>query len=134
MELDTKTLSSAIIESCRESEKWLEKMVAQNAPSACLTIEELSVNDEEGDQYIFCEVELAMPRETRYFNFYAGDNDATLVERLSGEKGEVATGDSMGDSFEMHFDMPSLDDTGELVEFLAEMEERDMGALDDGNI
>lgn len=134
MELDTKTLSSATIESCRESEKWLEKMVAQNAPSACLTIEELSVHDDEDDQYIFCEVEIAMPRETRKFNFYAGDNDATLVERLSGEKGEVATGDAAGDSFEMHFDMPSLDDAGELVEFLAAMEERDMGALEDGNI
>jgi len=40
----------------------------------------------------------------------------------------------MGDSFEMHFDMPSLDDAGELEEFLAEMEERDMGALDDCTI
>ena len=92
------------------------------------------MNDEADDQYIFCEVEIAMPRETRYFNFYAGDDDATLVERLSGEKGEVATGDSMGDSFEMHFQLPSQDDTGALEEFLAEMEERDMGALDDGNI
>ena len=134
MELDTKTLTSATIEGCRESEKWLEKMVAQNAPSACLTIEELSVHDDEDDQYIFCEVEIAMPRETHSFNFYAGVNDATLTERLSGEKGEVATGDTMGDSFEMHFDMPSLDDAGELVEFLAEMEEMDMGALEEREI
>ena len=120
--LDTKTLTKTAINACRDTEKWLKSFVKKHAPkgTAC-ECEELRVNDAEGDEYIFCEVTLACNKHKHCFNFYAGDESCVLVERLGGKKGDVANGDTYGKSFEMQFDMPSLDDMGTLEEFLEQL-------------
>jgi hypothetical protein len=117
--LDTKTLTKETIKECRETEKWLKDFVKKHAPKGTTcSCEELRVNDDEGDEYIFCEVTLTCNKRTHCFNFYAGANGCSLVERLGGEKGEEALGDTYGKAFDMEFDMPSLDDMGDLEDFL----------------
>lgn len=117
--LDTKTLNLVTIRECRENETWFKNKVAKHAPKGTTCkIEELSVNDEEGNEYIFCEVTLTCNKRKHHFNYYAGTQGVTLVERLGGRKGEEAVGDKMGKDFEMEFYQPSADDMGNLEEFL----------------
>lgn len=117
--LDTKTLNLPTIRECRENEDWLKTKVYAYAPKGTTCeIEELSVNDEEGNEYIFCEVTLTCNKRKHHFNYYAGTQGVTLVERLGGRKGEEAVGDKLGKDFEMEFYQPSADDMGNLEEFL----------------
>lgn len=117
--LDTKTLSKETIKTCRESKKWLKDFVAKHAPKGTTySCEELWVSDEAGNEYIFCEVVLTCNKRKHCFNFYAGNECCSLVERLGGKKGEEAIGDTYGKAFDMEFDMPSMDDMGDLEEFL----------------
>ena len=120
--LNTKTLTAKTIKECRSTEKWLAKFVKKHAPNADFACDEIRVNDAEDDEYIFCEVVLAIGGKAQHkFNFYAGPEDATLVERIGGRKGQVAMGDRMGKYFEMHFSMPSRDDTGKLEAYLEDL-------------
>lgn len=117
--LDTKTLTKDTIKDCRDTEKWLTKKVKKHAPKGTTCeIEELRVNDDLGDEYIFCEVTLTCNGRKHSFNFYSAPNGCTLVERLGGKKGDDAIGDTYGKDFQMEFDMPSADDMGNLEEFL----------------
>lgn len=117
--LDTKNMTKKMVDDCRETEKWLQKFVKKHAPNVGYECEELRVNDEEDDEYIFCEVVFTIGGKNRHrFNFYAGAEEATLVERLGGRRGQVANGEHMGRYFEMHFARPSLDDTGKLQDYL----------------
>ena len=121
--LDTKTLSKETIKTCRESKKWLKDFVAKHAPKGTTySCEELWVNDETGDEYIFCEVTLTCNKRKHCFNFYAGSDACTLVERLGGKKGDEAVGVTYGKSFEMEFAMPSKDDKEDLEEFLERLD------------
>ena len=117
--LDTKTLTKETIKTCRESKKWLKDFVAKHAPKGTTySCEELRVNDVEGDEYIFCEVVLTCNKRKHCFNFYAGKECCSLVERLGGKKGEEANGDTYGKAFDMDFDIPGMDDKGDLEDFL----------------
>lgn len=117
--LDTKTLKEETIKKCRFYEAWLNITVYGHAPKGTTCdIKELRVNDVEGDEYIFCEVTLTYNKRKHHFNYYAGPDAVTLVERLGGRKGEVAVGDTLGKVFEMEFNQPSADDSGKLEEFL----------------
>lgn len=117
--LDTKNLTLVIIRECRSNETWFKRFVKKHAPKGTTCeIEELRVNDVEGDEYIFCEVTLTCNKRKHHFNYYAGTDGVTLVERLGGRKGEKADGDKMGKEFQMEFSMPSADDMDNLEEFL----------------
>lgn len=117
--LDTKTLNEETIKECRFNEAWLKTKVEVHAPKGTTCdIDELRVNDVEGDEYIFCEVTLTYNKRKHHFNYYAGPQAVTLVERLGGKKGEIADGDTLGKDFEMEFNQPSADDMGNLEEFL----------------
>lgn len=117
--LDTKTLKEKTIKECRENEAWLKIKVDNYAPDGTTCkIEELRVNDVEGDEYIFCEVTITCNKRKHHFNYYAGTQGVTLVERIGGKKGEEAVGDKLGKDFEMEFYQPSADDMGNLEEFL----------------
>ena len=117
--LDTKTLNKKTIKECRENEAWLKIKVDNYAPDGTTCkIEELRVNDVEGDEYIFCEVTITCNKRKHHFNYYAGTQGVTLVERIGGKKGEEAVGDKLGKDFEMEFYQPSADDMGNLEEFL----------------
>lgn len=117
--LDTKTLNEETIKECRENEEWLKTKVDNYAPDGTTCkIEELRVNDVEGDEYIFCEVTITCNKRKHHFNYYAGTQGVTLVERIGGKKGEEAVGDKLGKDFEMEFYQPSADDMGNLEEFL----------------
>lgn len=121
--LDTKTLTKETIKECRDTEKWLTEKVNKHAPKGTTCeIEELRVNDEEGDEYIFCEVTLTCNGRKHSFNFYSAPEGCTLVERLGGKKGDEAIGDTYGKSFEMDFCMPSADDMGDLEKFFEKLE------------
>jgi hypothetical protein len=121
--LDTKTLTEETIKECRENEAWLKTKVEEYAPEGTTCeIEELRVNDVDGDEYIFCEVTLTCNKRKHHFNYYAGTQGVSLVERLGGKKGEYADGDKLGKTFEMEFDMPSADDMGDLEEFLEKLD------------
>lgn len=121
--LDTKTLTKETIKTCRESKTWLKDFVEKHAPKGTtFSCEELRVNDVEGDEYIFCEVVLTCNKRKHCFNFYAGKECCSVVERLGGKKGEEAIGDTYGKAFDMYFDMASLDDMGELKEFLERLD------------
>ena len=121
--LDTKTLTKQTIKDCRDTEKWLTKKVKKHAPKGTTCeIEELRVNDDLGDEYIFCEVTLTCNKRTHHFNFYAGTDGCTLVERLGGKKGDDANGETYGKDFQMDFCMPSADDMGDLEYFLEKLE------------
>ena len=97
----------------------MEKHAPKGTTFSC---EELRVNDVEGDEYIFCEVVLTCKKRKHCFNFYAGKECCSLVERLGGNKGEEAIGDTYGKAFDMYFDMASLDDMGELKDFLERLD------------
>lgn len=117
--LDTKTLNEETIKECRENEAWLKTKVDNYAPDGTTCkIEELSVNDEDGNEYIFCEVTITCNKRKHHFNYYAGTQGVTLAERIGGKKGEEAVGDKCGKMFEMEFYQPSADDMGNLEEFL----------------
>lgn len=117
--LDTKTLTEETIKECRENEEWLKTKVEEYAPKGTTCkIEELSVSDEDGNEYIFCEATITCNKRKHHFNYYAGTQGVTLVERLGGKKGEYADGDKMGKMFEMEFYVPSKDDVDDLQEFL----------------
>ena len=117
--LDTKTLNKKTIKECRENEAWLKIKVDNYAPDGTTCkIEELSVNDEDGNEYIFCEVTITCNKRKHHFNYYAGTQGVTLAERIGGKKGEEAVGDKCGKMFEMEFYQPSADDMGNLEEFL----------------
>lgn len=117
--LDTKNMTSKAVKDCRDTEKWLQALVKKHAPNVDYKCEELRVNDTGDDEYIFCEVVFTIGGKNRHrFNFYAGAEDAALVERLGGRKGEVANGERMGRYFEMHFALPALDDTDRLKVYL----------------
>ena len=117
--LDTKTLNEETIKECRENEAWLKTKVDNYAPDGTTCkIEELRVNDVEGDEYIFCEVTITCNKRKHHFNYYAGTDGVTLTERIGGKKGEEAVGDKLGKDFEMEFNQPSADDMGNLEEFL----------------
>lgn len=117
--LDTKTLNKKTIKECRENEAWLKTKVDNYAPDGTTCkIEELRVNDVEGDEYIFCEVTITCNKRKHHFNYYAGTQGVTLTERIGGKKGEEAVGDKLGKDFEMEFYQPSADDMGNLEEFL----------------
>ena len=117
--LDTKTLTKETIKTCRESKKWLKDFVEKHAPKGTTySCEELWVSDETGNEYIFCEVVLTCNKRKHCFNFYAGNECCSLVERLGGKKGEEAIGDTYGKAFDMDFCVPSMDDMGDLEEFL----------------
>ena len=121
--LDTKTLSKETIKECRNSAYWLKCFVKKHAPEGTVfCCDELWVNDVEGDEYIFCEVTLTCNKCKHCFNFYAGTDACTLVERLGGKKGDEAVGDTYGKSFEMEFSMPSQDGKGNLEEFLERLD------------
>lgn len=117
--LDTKTLNEETIKECRGNEIWLKTKVEEYAPKGTTCkIEELSVNDEDGNEYIFCEVTITCNKRKHHFNYYAGTQGVTLAERIGGRKGEEAVGDKCGKMFEMEFYQPSADDMGNLEEFL----------------
>ena len=121
--LDTKTLTEETIKECRENETWLKTKVEEYAPEGTTCeIEELRVNDEEGDEYIFCEVTITCNGRKHHFNYYAGTQGVTLTERLGGKKGEVANGEKYGKNFEMEFYIPSKDDMEDLEEFLEKLD------------
>lgn len=121
--LDTKTLTEDTIKECRENETWLKTKVEEYAPKGTTCdIEELRVNDDEGDEYIFCEVTITCNKRKHTFNYYAGKQGVTLVERLGGKKGEYADGDKLGKTFEMEFYIPSKDDMEDLEEFLEKLD------------
>lgn len=120
--LDTKTLNEETIKECRENEEWLKTKVEEYAPKGTTCkIEELSVSDEDGNEFIFCEVTITCNKRKHHFNYYAGTQGVTLVERLGGKKGEYADGAKMGRSFEMEFYIPSKDDVDDLEEFLEQL-------------
>ena len=120
--LDTKNLKEEPIKECRENEAWLKTKVEEYAPEGTTCkIEELSVNDEEGNEYIFCEVTITCNKRKHHFNYYAGTQGVTLAERIGGKKGEIADGDKCGKMFEMEFYVPSKDDMEDLEEFLAKL-------------
>lgn len=120
---DTKTLTKETIKDCRDTEKWLTQKVKKHAPKGTTCeIEELRVNDDLGDEYIFCEVTLTCNGRKHSFNFYSAPNGCTLVERLGGKKGDYAIGETYGKDFQMEFDMPSADDMGDLEEFLEHLD------------
>ena len=117
--LDTKTLKEETIKECRGNEEWLKNKVYVYAPKGTTCdIEELRVNDEDGNEYIFCEVTITCNKRKHHFNYYAGTQGVTLAERIGGRKGEEAVGDKCGKMFEMEFYQPSADDMGNLEEFL----------------
>jgi hypothetical protein len=117
--LDTKTLTEETIKECRENEAWLKTKVEEFAPEGTTCqVEELSVNDTDGDEYIFCEVTITCNKRKHHFNYYAGTQGVTLVERIGGKKGEIADGDKLGKTFEMEFYVPSKDDMEDMEEFL----------------
>lgn len=117
--LDTKTLNEETIKECRGNEIWLKTKVEEYAPKGTTCkIEELSVNNEDGNEYIFCEVTITCNNRKHHFNYYAGTQGVTLTERIGGRKGEEAVGDKCGKMFEMEFYQPSADDMGNLEEFL----------------
>lgn len=117
--LDTKNLKEETIKKCRFNEAWLKTTVEVHAPKGTTCdIYELSVNDVEGDEYIFCEVTLTYNKRKHHFNYYSGPQGVTLVERLGGKKGEIADGDTLGKEFELDFCVPSKDDMEDLEEFL----------------
>lgn len=121
--LDTKTLTKETIKTCRESKKWLKDFVAKHAPKGTtFSCAELRVNDVEGDEYIFCEVVLTCKKRKHCFNFYAGKECCSLVERLGGKKGEEAISDTYGKAFDMDFDIPGMDDKGDLEDFLKRLD------------
>ena len=120
--LDTKNLKEETIKECRENEAWLKTKVEEYAPNGTTcAIEELRVNDEEGNEYIFCEVTITCNKRKHHFNYYAGTQGVTLAERIGGKKGEEAVGDKCGKMFEMEFYVPSKDDMEDLEEFLAKL-------------
>ena len=120
--LDTQTLKEETIKECRENETWLKTKVEEYAPEGTTcAIKELRVNDVEGDEYIFCEVTITCNKRKHHFNYYAGPQGVSLVERLGGKKGEYADGDTMGKMFEMEFYVPSKDDMEDLEEFLEKL-------------
>ena len=122
--LDTKTLNEETIKECRENETWLKTKVEEYAPKGTTCkIEELRVNDVEGDEYIFCEVTITCNKRKHHFNYYAGTQGVTLAERIGGKKGELADGDKCGKMFEMEFYVPSKDDMEDLEEFLENLED-----------
>ena len=105
--LDTKNLKEETIKECRENEAWLKTKVEEYAPNGTTcAIEELRVNDEEGNEYIFCEVTITCNKRKHHFNYYAGTQGVTLAERIGGKKGEEAVGDKCGKMFEMEFYVP----------------------------
>lgn len=121
--LDTKTLTEETIKECRENETWLKTKVEEYAPDGTTCeIEELRVNDIDGDEYIFCEVTLTCNNRKHHFNFYAGTQGVSIVERLGGKKGEYADGDKLGKTFEMEFYIPSKDDMEDFEEFLEHLD------------
>lgn len=121
--LDTKTLTEETIKECRENEAWLKTKVEEYAPEGTTCeIEELRVNDVDCDEYIFCEVTITCNKRTHHFNYYAGTQGVSLVERLGGKKGEYADGDKLGKTFEMEFYIPSKDDMEDLEEFLEKLD------------
>ena len=121
--LDTKTLTEETIKECRENETWLKTKVEEYAPDGTTCdIEELRVNDIDGDEYIFCEVTLTCNKRKHHFNFYAGTQGVSIVERLGGKKGEYADGDKLGKTFEMEFYIPSKDDMEDFEEFLEKLD------------
>lgn len=120
--LDTKNLKEETIKECRENEAWLKTKVEEYAPEGTTcAIEELSVNDTEGDEYIFCEVTITCNKRKHHFNYYAGTQGVTLVERIGGKKGEIADGDKLGKTFEMEFYVPSKDDMEDMEEFFEKL-------------
>ena len=120
--LDTKTLKEETIKECRENETWLKNKVENFAPDGTTcNIEELSVNDTAGDEYIFCEVTITCNKRKHHFNYYAGPHDVSLVERFGGNKGERADGDKLGKTFEIEFYIPSKDDMEDFEEFLEKL-------------
>ena len=120
--LDTKNLNEETIKECRENEAWLKTKVEEYAPDGTTCqIEELSVNDTEGDEYIFCEVTITCNKRKHHFNYYAGTQGVTLVERIGGKKGEIADGNKLGKMFEMEFYVPSKDDMEDMEEFFEKL-------------
>ena len=104
-------------------EAWLKTKVEEYAPEGTTCeIEELRVNDIDDDYYIFCEVTLTCNKRKHHFNYYAGTQGVSLVERLGGKKGEYADGDKLGKTFEMEFYIPSKDDMEDLEEFLEKLD------------
>ena len=83
----------------------------------------MSVNDTEGDEYIFCEVTITCNKRKHHFNYYAGTQGVTLVERIGGKKGEIADGNKLGKMFEMEFYVPSKDDMEDMEEFFEKLAE-----------
>lgn len=121
--LDTKTLTEDTIKECRENETWLKTKVEEYAPEGTTCeIEELRVNDIDDDYYIFCEVTLTCNKRKHHFNFYAGTQGVSIVERLGGKKGEYADGAKLGKTFEMEFYIPSKDDMEDFEEFLEHLD------------
>ena len=78
--LDTGRLSRGQVAKCRQAETWLAEEVATHAPKVPFSCQELRVNDDPGDIYIFCEVTIG----NHAFNFYAGtDGSSALYEKVS---------------------------------------------------
>lgn len=78
--LDTGRLSRGQVAKCRQVETWLAEEVATHAPEVAFSCQELRVNDDPGDIYIFCEVTIG----NHAFNFYAGtDGSSALYEKVS---------------------------------------------------
>lgn len=120
--LDTMTLKEETIKECRGNELWLKTKVEEYAPKGTTCdIEELRVNDTEGDEYIFCEVTITCNKRKHHFNYYAGTQGVTLVERIGGKKGEIADGNKLGKTFEMEFYVPSKDDMEDMEEFFEKL-------------
>ena len=78
--LDTGRLTRSQVAKCRQAETWLAEEVATHAPKVPFSCQELRVNDDPGDIYIFCEVTIG----NHAFNFYAGtDGSSALYEKVS---------------------------------------------------
>ena len=73
-------LSRGQVAKCRQAETWLAREVVTHSPEVPFSCQELRVNDDPGDRYIFCEVTIG----NHAFNFYAGtDGSSALYEKVS---------------------------------------------------
>jgi hypothetical protein len=90
--LDPGRLSRGQVAKCRQVETWLAREVAIHAPEVPFSCQELRINDDPGDRYIFCEVTIG----THNFNFYAGKDGSALYERVGGNPGDLAEGELAG--------------------------------------
>lgn len=90
--LDTGRLTRSQVARCRQAETWLAREVATHSPDVPFSCREIRVNDDPGDEYIFCEATIG----THSFNFYAGTDGSALYERVGGNPGDLAEGELAG--------------------------------------